>query len=68
MQSEIDEIFELRDKFEDEANREEFNLSCLDVLLEHKVIGVSYSEKLVYSGKLKVNEDRAKAIINKYKK
>lgn len=64
----IEEIYELKDKFDNSSDKEDFNLSCLDVLLEHNVIGVRYSEKLVYSGKLHVNEDKAKAIIDKYKK
>lgn len=64
----VSEIFELKDKFSDSDDKEEFNLSCLDVLLKHKVIGVDYSEKIVYSTKLKIDIDKAKAIINKYKK
>lgn len=63
----VSEIFELKDKFSESDNKEEFNLSCLDVLLKHKVIRVDYSEKLVDSTKLKIDRDKAKAIINKYK-
>ena len=63
----IDEIMELKDKFEEDDNKEEFNIECFEALLKHHVIGIDYSEKLVYSGKLKINENRAKAIINKYK-
>ena len=64
----VSEIFELKKEFNNSKDKEEFNLSCMDSLLKHKVIGVGYTERLVYSGKLKVNEDRAKSIINKYKK
>jgi hypothetical protein len=63
----VSEIFELKEQFNNSKDKEEFNLSCMDSLLKHKVIGVGYTERLVYSGKLKVNEDKAKEIINKYK-
>lgn len=63
----IDEIIDLKDEFENSSDRETFNLSCLEILLKHKVIDANYSEKLVYSGKLKVNEEKAKYIIDKYK-
>ena len=63
----IDEIIELKDKFEDSEDKEEFNLSCLDSLLKHKVITVDYTEKLINSGKLKVDKNKAQIIVNKYK-
>ena len=65
--SSIEEIMELTDKFSDEENRDEFNLECFDILLKHKVIGIDYSERLVASGKLKIDENKEKEIINKYK-
>jgi hypothetical protein len=63
----ISEIIELKDKFNDQEDKEEFNLECMDVLLKHKVVKYDYLEKLIYSGKLKVNKDRALSILNKYK-
>ncbi len=63
----VDEIMTLKDKFDEDEDKEEFNIECFEALLKHHVIGTSYSEKLVYSGKLKINEDRAKAIIDRYK-
>lgn len=64
----IDDILDLKEKFIDSDNREEFNLSCLDSLLKHKVIGINYSEKLISSDKLKIDKEKAQLIIDKYKK
>ena len=63
----VEEIIELKEKFENEESKEDFNLSSLDIMLKHKVIKASLAEKLVNSGKLKINEERAVGIINKYK-
>ena len=63
----IDEIMELKNKFDKNENKEEFNIECFEALLKHHVIGTSYSEKLVYSEKLKIDKNKAIAIINKYK-
>ena len=63
----INEIIELKDKFKNDEDKEEFNLECMDALLKHKVVKTEYMEKLVYSEKLKVDKDRALSIINKYK-
>lgn len=59
------EIVDLKDKFED---KEEFNIGSFEVLVKYKIITKDYSEKLVESGKLKIDKERAKAIINKYSK
>lgn len=63
----IDEIMELKNNFDKNENKEEFNIECFEALLKHHVIGTSYSEKLVYSEKLKIDKNKAIAIINKYK-
>ena len=63
----IEEIIDLRDKFEDSDDKEEFNLSCLDILLKHKVITISYTEKLINSDKLKIDKAKAQLIVDKYK-
>lgn len=63
----IEEIIDLRDKFEDSDDKEEFNLSCLDSLLKHKVITISYTEKLINSDKLKIDKAKAQLIVDKYK-
>ena len=65
--SAVGDIIELKDQFKNNSDREEFNLQCFDALLKHKAIGISYSEKLVKSGKLGVDEIKAQAIIDKYK-
>lgn len=63
----IEEIIDLRDKFEDSDDKEEFNLSCLDSLLKHKVITIGYTEKLINSDKLKIDKAKAQLIVDKYK-
>ena len=67
MNTSIDEILELKDKFENEDNKEEFNLSSLNIMLKHSAMKVSLAERLVKSGKLNVNEEKAMEIVNKYK-
>ena len=62
----ISEIMELKDKFESDDNKEDFNLSCLDILLKHKILKKDLASKLVNGGKLKVDENKANNIINKY--
>lgn len=59
------EILDLKDKFEDKS---EFNIATFEVLLKHNIIDEEYSLKLINSGKLKIDQERAKAIINKYHK
>lgn len=63
----IDEIIELKETFENNEDKEGFNLSCMDILLKHKVVKTDYLEKLINSEKLKINKDKALEIINKYK-
>lgn len=62
----IDEIFTLKDEFDEESDKEDFNLNCLDILLKHKVIGKEYAKSLLDSGKLKIDKEKANAIIDKY--
>ena len=62
----ISEIMELKDKFDNDDNKEDFNLSCLDILLKHKILKKDLASKLVNGGKLKVDENKANNIINKY--
>lgn len=67
MNSAIDEIMDLKDKFKEDEDKEEFNLSCLDVLLKHKVITVSYVEEIRDSYKLKIDKVKVQTVIDKYK-
>lgn len=67
MNTSIDEILELKEKFANDDNKEQFNLSSLDILLKHNAMKVSLAEKLVYSGKLNIDETKAMEIVNKYK-
>jgi uncharacterized membrane protein required for colicin V production len=67
MNESVDEILELKEKINNKENKEEFNLSSLDIMLKHKAMKVSLAEKLVNSGKLNINSDKAMEIVNKYK-
>ena len=67
MNESVDEILKLKEKFDNDEDKEEFNLSSLDVLLKHKAMKVSLAEKLVNSGKLNINTEKAMEIVNKYK-
>ena len=67
MNTSVDEILELKEKFNNKENKEEFNLSSLEIMLKHKAMKVSLAEKLVNSGKLNINPEKAMEIVNKYK-
>ena len=67
MNESVDEILELKEKFYNEENKEDFNLGSLDVMLKHSAMKVSLAEKLVNSGKLNINPEKAMNIVNKYK-
>ena len=59
-----DEIMNLRDEFSSNTKKDEFNKSSFEILLKYNIMSTDYAEKLVNSGKLKI--DGAKEIINKY--
>ena len=63
----VEEILDLKEKFKTEDDKEDFNLSSLDIMLKHKIIKTSLAEKLVNSDKLKIDTNKALEIINKYK-
>lgn len=67
MNDSVDEILELKEKFDNDENKEEFNLGSLDIMLKHSAMKVSLAEKLVNSGKLNIDPAKAMEIINKYK-
>lgn len=60
-----DEIMDLREEFSSNSKKEEFNKKSFEILLKYKIMNTDYAEKLVSSGKLKI--DGATSIINKYK-
>ncbi len=62
--SAYDEIMNLRDEFSSNTKKDEFNKSSFEILLKYNIMSTDYAEKLVNSGKLKI--DGAKEIINKY--
>ncbi len=61
----INEISDIAKDFTSDSTKEEFNRKSLDIMLKYKVIRVDYAEKLISSGKLKING--ANDIINNYK-
>lgn len=63
----VSDVFKLKDEYDNNEDREQFNLQCLDALLKHKIIGIDYTEKLIYSGKLDIDKDKALSILNNYK-
>ena len=67
MNESVDEILELKEKFDNEEDKEEFNLACLDVMLKDNAMKVSLAERLVKSGKLNIDEEKAMEIVNRYK-
>ena len=64
--SAVSDVIELKDQYDNNSDRESFNLSCFDALLKHKVIRVGFAKKLVFSEKLKVDKVKAIEIVNKY--
>lgn len=61
----LNEIMELRDEFSSNSTKDEFNRRSLDIMLKYKIVKVDYAEKLISSGKLKI--DNADSILNKYR-
>ena len=61
----IGEIMELKKLYSDSKNKDEFNARCFDILLKYNIIDVEYGDKLLSSGKLKL--DNGKEILDKYR-
>lgn len=61
----LGEIMDLREEFSSNSTKDEFNRRSFDVMLKYNIIEVDYAEKLVSSGKLKI--EQAESIIDKYR-
>ena len=61
----LEEFTELKDKYEDTENSNEFNKETLDLFLKYEVINVESVETLIKKDKLKM--EGAEEILNKYK-
>ena len=61
----VDDIMNLRDKFTSNSKKGEFNKEAFNILLKYDVITTSYADKLLDSGKLKI--EGGKDIVNLYK-
>ena len=62
----VEEIIELKEKFDNKETKEDFNISSLNILLKHKIIKPELARKLISSGKLKINSEKADEVISKY--
>lgn len=61
----FDEIYLLKDKYENIEDNNEFDREALDIFLKHKIVTVKSIEKLITSGKLKIKN--VEPILNKYR-
>jgi len=61
----INEIMDLKEVYNKNENKDEFNSKSLDILLKYNIIDVDYAKKLIDAQKLIVTD--GDKIINKYK-
>lgn len=61
----FDEFADLKDKYDDSINVNEFNKETLDLFLKYKIVTYDSAKKLLDNGKLKI--EGANSILNKYK-
>lgn len=59
------EFTNIKNKYENNINSNEFNLEVLDLFLKYNVVTTKTAENLIENGKLKING--AQIVINKYK-
>lgn len=62
----LDEFIALKDEYTKTSNANEFNLKGLDLFLKYDVITVESTDKLIKSGKLKI--DGVDEVLDKYRK
>ena len=61
----FEEIYSLKEKYDNTSNKDEYNKEALDILLKYKLITTESASKLVEKGKLDFNG--AKEIIESYR-
>lgn len=61
----INEIMNLRQEFSSNSKKDEFNRNSLDIMLKYNIIEVDYADKLISSGKLKI--ENSEGILSKYR-
>jgi len=64
--SAIEDIYMLKDDYKDAEDKSKFNEYAFDTLLKYEVISVESANKLINTGKLKM--ENAEEIVNKYEK
>lgn len=62
----FEEIYELKEDYKDSKDKSEFNKKAFDNLLKNDVISTTSADKLIATGKLKI--DNADSIVEKYRK
>jgi len=60
----FEEIYSLKDKYENSNNTNEYNKEALDILLKYSIITPEGAKKLIDNGKLKI--EGVETIMNKY--
>lgn len=60
----FDEFADLKEKYDDKTNVNEFNKESLDLFLKYKIVSYDSAKKLIDNGKLKI--DGANSILEKY--
>lgn len=61
----VNDLYSLGDKYNSEADSNQFNKEALDIMLKHKIITVDYIEKLI--DKNKINIIGIDSVLNKYR-
>ncbi len=61
----FEDIYKLKDEYKDSKDKSEFNKKAFDTLLKYEVISVESADKLIITGKLKM--DDADDIVEKYR-
>lgn len=60
----INEIYELKDKYKNTSNKEEYNYAAMDILLKNKVVSIDTTKKLIEQNKLSINN--IESLLQKY--
>lgn len=60
----VKEILSLKINYKN-SSKNELNIQCLDIMLKYKIISVDNTQKLIDSGKLKIND--VESILGKYR-
>jgi uncharacterized membrane protein required for colicin V production len=62
----LEEFRDLKDKYKDNTNPNQFNLEALDLFLKYNVISIASVDKLIEKNKLQI--DNVESVLQKYRK